>query len=113
MSLNMNAFHWSFARKSVNVGCNVEISNTAEALHAHVILNGLEVDAGDAVLVHNAPSHVAFGESLSCDRTATVSRASWLDKLWVRLSSRFELTTLYEVSFSPDRLTRLSRSQKP
>jgi hypothetical protein len=102
----------SFARRSVNVPCNVEIANTAEALHAHVFLNGLEVEAGDSVLVHDAPTDVAFGQSLACDRRATVSRASWLDKLWVRLSSRFELTTLYEVSFSPDRLTALSRSHK-
>ena len=102
----------SWKSRTVNVSCNVEIANTAEALHAHVFLNGLEVEAGDSVLVHNAPTDVAFGESLSCDRRATVSRASWLDKLWVRLSSRFELTTLYEVSFSPDRLTALSRSRK-
>ena len=99
-------------RRHVNVACNVEIANTAEALHAHVFLNGLEVEAGDSVLVHDAPTDVAFGESLSCDRRATVSRASWLDKLWVRISSRFELTTLYEVSFSPDKLTALSRSRK-
>jgi hypothetical protein len=100
-------------RRAVVVPCNVEIANTAEALHAHVFLHGLEVEAGDAVLVHDAPTEVAFGEALSCHRSATVSRASWLDKLWVRLSSRFELTTLYEVSFSPDKLTRLSRSHKP
>ena len=102
----------TLTRRHINVACNVEIANTAEALHAHVFLNGLEVEAGDSVLVHNAPTDVAFGESLSCDRRATVSRASWLDKLWVRVSSRFELTTLYEVSFSPDRLTALSRSRK-
>jgi hypothetical protein len=99
-------------RRNFNVACNVEIANTAEALHAHVFLNGLEVEAGDSVLVHDAPTEVVFGQSLSCDRRATVSRASWLDKLWVRVSSRFELTTLYEVSFSPDRLTALSRSRK-
>ncbi len=100
-------------RRKVTVPCNIDIANTAEALHAHVFLKGLEVEAGDAVLVHGAPTEVAFGESLNCDRRATVERASWFDKLWVRLSSRFELTTLYEVSFSPDRLTRLSRSHKP
>lgn len=102
----------ALTRHHVNVLCNVEIANTAEALHAHVFLNGLEVEAGDSVLVHDAPTDVAFGESLTCDRRATVSRASWLDKLWVRVSSRFELTTLFEVSFSPDRLTALSRSRK-
>jgi hypothetical protein len=110
--MNLHRLTALVKRRSVNVSCNIDIANTAEALHAHVILNGLEVDAGDAVLVHNAPTDVAFGESLTCDRRATVSRASWLDKLWVRVSSRFELTTLYEVSFSPDRLTRLSRSSK-
>lgn len=102
----------ALTRHHVNVLCNVEIANTAEALHAHVFLNDLEVEAGDSVLVHDAPTDVAFGESLTCDRRATVSRASWLDKLWVRVSSRFELTTLFEVSFSPDRLTALSRSRK-
>ena len=110
--MNTSPLLTAWCRRSVVVPCNIEIANTAEALHAHVFLHGLEVEAGDAVLVHDAPTNVAFGEALTCDRKATVSRASWLDKLWVRLSCRFELTTLYEVSFSPDRLTALSRSRK-
>ena len=101
---------------SVTVPCTVELSNTAETLHAHVELDGIEVGPGDEVLVHDAPFIVAFGEHTIYQRSATVSRASWFARVWTRLCSRFELTALYEVSFSPDRLCQshnFSRSRKP
>ena len=101
---------------SVTVPCTVELSNTAETLHAHVELDGIEVGPGDEVLVHDAPFIVAFGEHTVYQRSATVSKASWLTRTWTRMCSRFELTALYEVSFSPDRLCQshnFSRSGKP
>ncbi len=106
----------SWLGSSVTVPCTVELSNTAETLHAHVELDGVEVGPGDEVLVHDAPFIVAFGEHTVYHRSATVSRASWFARIWTRLCSRFELTALYEVSFSPDRLCQshnFSRRRKP
>ncbi len=106
----------SWMGSSVTVPCTVELSNTAETLHAHVELDGVEVGPGDEVLVHDAPFIVAFGEHTVYQRSATVSRASWFARIWTRMCSRFELTALYEVSFSPDRLCQshnFSRSRKP
>ena len=92
----------------VDVPCTVDIAQTVESLHAHVELHGIDVGPGDSVQVHDAPTVVGYGEHLVCDRQATVTRASWLGRLWTRASSRFELTLLYEVSFSPGRSSRVS-----
>lgn len=86
--------------RRIEVSCTVEIAHTAESLHAHVVLDGIEPEAGDTVLVHDAPTNVRFGESLVCRRRATVVRAGPVRRAWTRLRARFELTELYEVSFS-------------
>ena len=92
----------------VDVTCTVDVAQTAETLHAHVELQGIDVGPGDSVLVHDAPTSIGYGERLVCDRKATVTRASWLGRLWTRATSRFELTLLYEVSFSPGRSSRVA-----
>lgn len=92
-----------WTRHSIDVPCTIDIAQTVESLHAHVELEGVEVGPGDAVLVHDAPTHVPYGERIVCGRHATVTRAGMLERLWTRLTSRFELTLLYEVSFSPER----------
>jgi hypothetical protein len=56
-------------------------------------------------MVHNAPTHVEFGERLVVRRIATVVRASLLDRLRARIEGYLELTELYEVSFSDGRAT--------
>lgn len=91
--------------RQLRVPCTVELAHTADDCYAHVQLDGVEVGPGDEVLVHDAPTQIGWGERLRCEREATVSRATWLDKLWTRLSARFELTMLYEVSFSPARFS--------
>ena len=94
---------WS-ARKSFDVPCTVEIEQSSETLHAHVMLDGdIDIRPGDEVLVHDAPTQVAFGERLVVRRTATVVRGSAFDRLWARVEGYLELTELYEVSFSDGR----------
>jgi hypothetical protein len=85
------------------------MSNTSEYLYAHVDLDGVQVGPGDQVLVHDPIVDIPFGEVLSYQRTATVSKAGWLSRLWVYLTARLEITLLYEVSFST---TRFSQSKK-
>jgi hypothetical protein len=49
-------------------------------------------------------SCVRFGDKLVLHRRATVERAGWLERQWTRFAARFELSELYEVSFTPGRL---------
>ena len=95
---------WIGARKRFEVPCTVEIEQTPETLHAHVVLDGnVEIEPGDEVTVHDAPTSVGFGERLVVRRTATVVRGSAFDRLRARIGGYLELTELYEVSFSDGR----------
>lgn len=97
---------WAGTRRSFDVPCTVEIEQTSETLHAHVVLDGdIQIRAGDEVMVHDAPTQVAFGERLVVRRTATVIRGGLSDRLWARIEGYLELTELYEVSFSDGRAT--------
>lgn len=81
--------------------CRIAIEHSDEFLAAHVELaGGIEIYPGDKVRVHGAPIHVPFGESSVIERMATVQRAGSLHRLWTRLAGHFEMTELYEVSFS-------------
>ena len=90
-------------RNLFDVPCTVEIENSAETLHAHVELHGIEVGPGDEVTVHGAPSSVPFGERVIARCHATVRRAGPLERLKARIEGYLELTELYEVSFSAGR----------
>jgi len=94
-----------FARRSHDTECTIEIEHSEEHLHAHVELdNNSDLQPGDRVKVHGAPIRVTFGQRLTLRRPATVERAGWLERQWTRLTARFELTELYEVSFTPRRI---------
>jgi len=97
---------WTGGRKRFDVPCTVEIEQTSETLHAHVVLDGdIDIQPGDEVMVHDAPTSVEFGERLVVRRTATVVLGSLLDRLRARIEGYLELTELYEVSFSDGRAT--------
>lgn len=86
------------------VPCTIEIENTFERLCAHVELHDtLPVEAGDEVLVHGEDIRVPYGEKVTLTRNATVTRASALQRALTKFAARFELTELYEVSFSSGR----------
>ena len=81
--------------------CRIAIEHSDEFLAAHVeLVGGIEIHPGDKVRVHGAPIHVPFGESCVIERMATVQRAGPLHRLWTRVAGHFEMTELYEVSFS-------------
>jgi hypothetical protein len=85
--------------------CTIEIEHTEASLHAHVDLDGqILLRPGDRVRVHGAPIRVKFGDKLTLRRDATVERAGWLERQWTRLAARFELSELYDVSFTNARL---------
>jgi hypothetical protein len=85
--------------------CRIEVEHTNEHLHAHVELEGdIAIQPGDKVRVSGAPVRVPFGGRLVERRMATVTRATALGRAWTRLRARFELTELYELSFSAGRI---------
>jgi len=92
-------------RQTQDIACTIEIEHTERSLHAHVELEGeLALQPGDRVRVHGAPVRVRFGDKMTLHRRATVERAGWLERQWTRFMARFELSELYEVSFTPGRL---------
>jgi hypothetical protein len=94
-----------FRRTRFDTPCRIEVEHTNEHLHAHVELEGdIAIRPGDKVRVGGAPVRVPFGGRLVERRMATVTRATALGRAWTRLRARFELTELYELSFSAGRI---------
>jgi hypothetical protein len=92
------------SRQVFDAPCTVEIEHSPESLHAHVEIEGdVEMQPGDQVLVHDAPTDAPYGERIMVRRRATVIRAGLLERAWTRLAGNFELTELYDVSFSERR----------
>ena len=92
-----------FSRKIDHVPCTVEVSHRFESLHAHVRFNdGSVVHPGDEVQVQGPPILAAWGEVISEDRTAVITRANALERLWTRLTGDFEFMELCEFSFSEE-----------
>ena len=92
---------WLFGRRTVRAHANVDIEKTAESFHAYAVPDGVEIRPGDIVQVHGAPSAIGFGEHVTMQCPATVSRAGWLLRAWTSFTALFELTGLYEVGFEP------------
>ena len=91
-------------RRRFEAPCTVEIEHSPESLHAHVeILGDFVVQPGDEVLVHDAPTDVPYGEKITVERTATIIRAGLFERIWTRFIGNFELTELYDVSFTERR----------
>lgn len=92
-----------FNRRTEEVPCTVEVSHRFESLHAHVRFNnGAVVYPGDEVLVHGKPILAAYGEVIEEDRTATITRATALERLWTRMTGDFGFMELCEFSFSDE-----------
>lgn len=90
-----------FAKTREQAPCTVEVSHRFESLHAHVRFNnGTVVHPGDTVLVNGAPVMARYGEVVSEDRIATITRANWVERLWTRLTGDLEFIELCEFSFS-------------
>ncbi len=95
-----------FSSETFDTACRIEIEQSSEHFHAHVELAGnIDIWPGDQVRVHGDPITIGFGERRVFDRKATVRRAGLLRRVWTRFASHFELAELYEVSFTPGRLS--------
>ena len=93
-------------RTRFDTPCTIELEHSDAHLCAHVVLAGdVAIGPGDRVRVHGAPISVGYGERRVVERLATVERAGWAERLWTKFAGHFEMTELYEVSFS-DRTIR-------
>lgn len=89
------------SQREFEVGCIIEIENTASSLHAHVTLDdGVDLGPGDEVTILGETVQPEFGTTQTLHRRAVVKRAGWLEDKWTRLVARLELTELLETSFS-------------
>ena len=88
-------------RERETAPCTVEVSHRFESLHAHVRLdNGAVIHPGDSVLVHGSEIMAPYGEVVTESRTATITRASAVERLWTRMTGDFEFMEICEFSFS-------------
>ena len=93
-------------RTTETAPCTVEISHRFEEFSAHVKFeNGAVVHPGDSVQVHGAEIMAAFGEVVREERTATITRASKLERWWTRQTGDLEFMELCEFSFSEEVLS--------
>jgi hypothetical protein len=90
---------WFFHRRTMLVPATIDLEATDRELHAHVVLDGVEVNEGDEVLVHGAPSYIPLNEKRTMAASATVSKASLPRRMWERVIGRTRITELYEVGF--------------
>lgn len=91
------------SRTTIEVPCTIDLEQTRDSLHAYVDLDGVAPGPGDEVVIHDAPSGIAFGEKTIMKRRATLKRAGPLGRFWAHVEGYLELTELYEVSFSEGR----------
>lgn len=90
--------------RSFEVFCTVKVSHTFENLSAHVELEGqVAILPGDQVLVHGAAISPPYGQVQIERRLATVTRASWLKRTWIRMTGDLDCLSLLDVSFSDRR----------
>lgn len=83
--------------------CTVTVSHRFEELSAHVRFdNGAVIHPGDSVLVHGSEIMAPYGEVVEEERTATITRASALERLWTRSTGDLEFMELCEFSFSEE-----------
>lgn len=83
--------------------CTVSVCHKFEELSAHVRFdNGAVIHPGDEVVVQGPPVMAGYGEEVIERRSARITRASALERLWTRLTGDFEFMELCEFSFSEE-----------
>jgi len=83
--------------------CTVTINHRFDELSAHVRFdNGAVVHPGDTVLVQGPEIMAPYGQVIEERRTAVITRASALERLWTRATGDFEFMELCEFSFSDE-----------
>jgi hypothetical protein len=86
----------------VEARCLLDLEQTPSSFHAYAIPLDIDIQPGDEVLLHDAPSGIGFNMQLTRECRMTVRRAGPLRRAWTRVSEIFSLTELYEVGFDAE-----------
>ena len=87
--------------KDFEVPCRVAVEQTDAFFYAHVVLaQQVEVDAGDSVHVQGDDIQAQPGDRFMLRRRARVKRAGPIGRAWTKFMAIFEITELFEVSFT-------------
>jgi hypothetical protein len=95
---------WLLGRRAVEATCALDIEKSPESFHAYSVPEDIDLREGDQMLIHGAPTSIAFGTQMTMTCRATVLRAGPIERVWTRFTAMFELTELYEVGFAPKEL---------
>lgn len=90
---------WALLRNRMVVPCELDLEATQNHFHAHAVLQGTQVNEGDEVLLHNAPSHIPLGEVRRVNTSATVTHVSYPRRVLARILGTSGITELYDVGF--------------
>jgi len=88
------------------VNYELDMANTWQDLYAHVTLENVDIGPGDSVQLHNVPVDLPYGQKRHVVGYATYLRANPIIRWWTKMMARFEITMLYEVSFSTTRFSK-------
>ena len=88
--------------RTVEAHCLLDLEKTPHSFHAYAIPLDIEIQPGDEVLLHGAPSDIGFNDQLLQECRMTVRRAGPLRRAWTRAAEIFSLTELYEVGFDAE-----------
>ena len=80
--------------------CEIDIEQSWESLHAHAIPDGIDIEAGDIIIVHDTAGTLNAAHYIG-QRDATLIRAGFWRRHWTRFCSIFEIAELFEVGFQP------------
>jgi hypothetical protein len=90
---------WFMWRRTTRVPCELDLEATQDHFHAHARLEGVMVNEGDEVQLHDAPDHIDLGERRLVRTEATVTQVSFPRRLLVRVLGTTGITELYDVGF--------------
>ena len=91
------------AARDVRVPCTVEIEHTVGSFHAHVELDGDMWSSPATRSCPRCPHDAPSASASSSARNATVTRAGAIERIVDADRANFELTELYDVSFTEGR----------
>jgi len=86
-------------RRFEEITIDLDMEQTGESLHAYAIPVGVEIGAGDELVMHGAPAGVPFGERRTMQVRATLRRAGWYDRAVVHVAGFFTFAELFNVGF--------------
>ncbi len=85
----------------ITLSCDIDIEQNEERFYAGAIPDDVGIEPGDIVILHATDDDLGEHARYIGTRSATLIRAGFWQRNWVKFSSIFQLTELFEVGFQP------------